>query len=86
SGITVPAIVQEIAQGNEKGVQPWINLQGYLLGNAVTTEKETNYKIPFAHGMGLISDELYEIPEMFYVLEISVHSTRLHQDLIQHIF
>ncbi|KAK2409766.1 serine carboxypeptidase [Trifolium repens] len=33
---------------------------GYLLGNSVTTEKETNYKIPFAHGMGLISDELYE--------------------------
>ncbi|KAK2393838.1 serine carboxypeptidase [Trifolium repens] len=60
SGITVPAIVQEIVQENEKGVQPWINLQGYLLGNAVTTEKETNYKIPFAHGMGLISDELYE--------------------------
>ncbi|WJX89075.1 sinapoylglucose--choline O-sinapoyltransferase [Trifolium repens] len=35
-------------------------LMGYLLGNSVTTEKETNYKIPFAHGMGLISDELYE--------------------------
>jgi serine carboxypeptidase-like 19/serine carboxypeptidase-like clade 1 len=64
SGITVPAIVQEIAQGNEKGVQPWINLQGYLLGNAVTTEKETNYKIPFAHGMGLISDKLYEVIDL----------------------
>ncbi|XP_050917532.1 serine carboxypeptidase-like 12 isoform X2 [Lathyrus oleraceus] len=33
--------------------------KGYLLGNAVTTEKEKNYAIPFAHGMGLISDELY---------------------------
>ncbi|KAK7331422.1 hypothetical protein VNO77_25647 [Canavalia gladiata] len=60
SGIPIPAIVQEISQGNEKGVQPWINLQGYLLGNAFTTRKEDNYAIPFAHGMGLISDELYE--------------------------
>ncbi|MCH80423.1 serine carboxypeptidase, partial [Trifolium medium] len=60
SGIPVPVIVQEIAQANEKGVQPWINLQGYLLGNPLTTEKDENYAIPFAHGMGLISDELYE--------------------------
>ncbi|KAK7331425.1 hypothetical protein VNO77_25650 [Canavalia gladiata] len=60
SGIPIPAIVQEISQGNEKGVQPWINLQGYLLGNALTTRREKNYAIPFAHGMGLISDELYE--------------------------
>ncbi|WJX22545.1 sinapoylglucose--choline O-sinapoyltransferase [Trifolium repens] len=60
SGIPVPVIVQEIAQANEKGVQPWINLQGYLLGNAATIENETNYIIPFAHGMGLISDELYD--------------------------
>lgn len=35
--------------------------QGYLLGNAVTTEKEKNYAIPFAHGMGLISDELFNV-------------------------
>ncbi|WJX26886.1 sinapoylglucose--choline O-sinapoyltransferase [Trifolium repens] len=60
SGIPVPVIVQEIAQANENGGQPWINLQGYLLGNAATIENETNYKIPFAHGMGLISDELYD--------------------------
>ncbi|KAL9314120.1 hypothetical protein ACSQ67_019572 [Phaseolus vulgaris] len=60
SGIPVPGIVQEIAQGNEKGVQPWINLQGYLLGNGFTTRSEKNFRIPFAHGMGLISDELYE--------------------------
>ncbi|XP_020968538.1 serine carboxypeptidase-like 12 [Arachis ipaensis] len=59
SGIPIPAVVQEISQGNEEGVQPWINLQGYLLGNPVTTRTEKNYKIPFAHGMALISDELY---------------------------
>lgn len=60
SGIPIPAIVQEISQGNKEGLQPWINLQGYLLGNPVTTRTEKNYAIPFAHGMGLISDELYE--------------------------
>ncbi|PNY01306.1 serine carboxypeptidase, partial [Trifolium pratense] len=70
SGITVPIIVQEIAQANEKGVQPLINLQGYLLGNAITTEKEINYIIPFAHGMGLISDELYDVIELYKTIVI----------------
>ncbi|KAJ1375632.1 Peptidase S10, serine carboxypeptidase, partial [Sesbania bispinosa] len=60
SGIPAPAIVQEISNGNEKGFQPWINLQGYLLGNPITTHREKNHQIPCAHGMGLISDELYE--------------------------
>ncbi|CAL5210983.1 unnamed protein product [Lathyrus oleraceus] len=59
SGIPVPAVVQEISNGNEKGLKPFINLQGYLLGNPITTLKEINYHIPYAHGMGLISDELY---------------------------
>jgi len=36
-------------------------IQGYLLGNPITTRKEKNDEIPFAHGMGLISDELYEV-------------------------
>ncbi|KOM40424.1 hypothetical protein LR48_Vigan04g062200 [Vigna angularis] len=61
SGIPVPVIVQEIAQGNEKGFQPRINLQGYLLGNPMTTRRDGNYGIPFAHGMALISDELFEL-------------------------
>ncbi|KAK7303059.1 hypothetical protein RJT34_13958 [Clitoria ternatea] len=60
SGIPIPVIVQEISQENEKGIQPWINLQGYILGNAITTRREKGYSIPFAHGMALISDELYE--------------------------
>ncbi|XP_027354951.1 serine carboxypeptidase-like 7 isoform X1 [Abrus precatorius] len=60
SGIPIPVIVQEISQANERGAKPWINLQGYLLGNAATTTWEKNYAIPYAHGMGLISDELYD--------------------------
>ncbi|XP_027347843.1 serine carboxypeptidase-like 19 isoform X2 [Abrus precatorius] len=61
SGIPGPAIAHEISIGNEIGLQPWINLQGYLLGNPITTRREKNYQIPYAHGMGLISDELYAL-------------------------
>lgn len=61
SGIPVPIIVQEISYGNEGGLQPWINLQGYILGNPVTwPAHDDNYRIAFNHGMGLISNELYE--------------------------
>ncbi|KAK4270270.1 hypothetical protein QN277_023325 [Acacia crassicarpa] len=59
SGLPIPAIVQEISNGNEEGIQPWINLQGYVLGNPDTTLEEENYLPTFAHGMALISDELY---------------------------
>ncbi|MED6132788.1 hypothetical protein PIB30_022101 [Stylosanthes scabra] len=59
SGIPVPPITQEIADGNERGLEPRINLQGYILGNPVTSGLEENDRIPYVHGMGLISDELY---------------------------
>ncbi|XP_048633413.1 serine carboxypeptidase-like 13 isoform X1 [Brassica napus] len=39
----------------------FIKKQGYILGNPVTdTKLEHNYLIPFAYGMALISEELYE--------------------------
>lgn len=60
SGITVPIITQLISDGNAAGKEPLVNLQGYLLGNPVTFPHEANYHIPFSHGMGLISDELYK--------------------------
>ncbi|KAH7847290.1 hypothetical protein Vadar_024310 [Vaccinium darrowii] len=61
AGLAVPIIVQLISNGNEAGVKPFIDLKGYLLGNPVTySAVESNYRIPFAHGMGLISDELFE--------------------------
>ncbi|BAT77927.1 Serine carboxypeptidase-like 18 [Vigna angularis] len=59
-GLPIPVIVQEISYGNKGGIQPWINLQGYILGNPITTSTEKNYEIPFNHGMALISDELYQ--------------------------
>ncbi|WJX34911.1 sinapoylglucose--choline O-sinapoyltransferase [Trifolium repens] len=60
SGIPLPIIVQEISYGNDDGLQPWINLQGYILGNPLTTPNNDDYRIPFSHGMALISDELYQ--------------------------
>ncbi|XP_024029038.1 serine carboxypeptidase-like 3 [Morus notabilis] len=59
SGITVPVLVQKISNGIEEGILPPINLQGYILGNPVTGG-DNNYRIPFAHGMALISDELHK--------------------------
>uniref|UniRef100_M4DEG6 Carboxypeptidase n=1 Tax=Brassica campestris TaxID=3711 RepID=M4DEG6_BRACM len=61
SGKVIPAIVQEISNGNYICCEPQINLQGYVLGNPVTNfDIDNNTRIPFAHGMALISDELYE--------------------------
>ncbi|CAN4092176.1 unnamed protein product [Withania somnifera] len=60
SGMVVPIITQIISTKNEMETKPYINLKGYLLGNPSTFEGEKNYEIPYAYGMGLISDELYE--------------------------
>ncbi|VYS56902.1 unnamed protein product [Arabidopsis thaliana] len=60
-GMVIPALVQEISKGNYVCCKPPINLQGYILGNPSTeNEVDINYRIPYAHGMALISDELYE--------------------------
>jgi len=37
-------------------------VQGYIVGNGVTDEQiDGNALVPFVHGMGLISDELFEV-------------------------
>ena len=41
-----------------------ILFQGYILGNPKTDKiVDKNSQIPFAHGMGLISNELYEVTQ-----------------------
>ncbi|WCJ35573.1 serine carboxypeptidase-like 7 [Euphorbia peplus] len=62
SGIPLPALAQKVIDGNEDGsTRPFINFKGYILGNPITDLiSDFNSPIPFAHGMGLISDELYQ--------------------------
>ncbi|XP_075655133.1 serine carboxypeptidase-like 7 [Castanea sativa] len=61
SGRVVPVIVQKISEGIEAGDKPPLNLKGYLLGNPATdTQFDINSRVPFAHCMAIIPDELYE--------------------------
>ncbi|XP_010417054.1 PREDICTED: serine carboxypeptidase-like 9 [Camelina sativa] len=61
AGMLIPALVEKISKENYICCKPPINLQGYVLGNPVTDyATERNYRVQFAHGMSLISDELYE--------------------------
>jgi hypothetical protein len=39
-------------------------MQGYIVGNGVTDDRfDGNALVPFAHGMGLISDNIFEVGE-----------------------
>uniref|UniRef100_A0ACD6APQ5 Uncharacterized protein n=1 Tax=Avena sativa TaxID=4498 RepID=A0ACD6APQ5_AVESA len=66
SGYTVPVAALEIANHNDvvdraSGGGLRLNLHGYLVGNPATDDRYDEWgKVPFLHGMGLISDELYE--------------------------
>ncbi|KAJ1295789.1 hypothetical protein BS78_01G249400 [Paspalum vaginatum] len=60
SGYTVPVTALDIATHNDDTAAK-LNLVGYLVGNAATDDRyDSGGKVPFMHGMGLISDELYE--------------------------
>ncbi|KAF3331008.1 Serine carboxypeptidase-like 3 [Carex littledalei] len=60
SGKIIPILTLEIAVAQESNHGPF-NLKGYLAGNPVTSSRyDFDSRVPFAHGKGLISDELYE--------------------------
>ncbi|VAH35419.1 unnamed protein product [Triticum turgidum subsp. durum] len=62
AGKIIPFIAQKISQGNEVGRSPLLNLKGYIVGNPATGERiDESSKVPFAHGFGIISDQLYEL-------------------------
>ncbi|KAI4354160.1 hypothetical protein L6164_003053 [Bauhinia variegata] len=61
AGVYVPTLAFEVMKGIDSGATPRLNLKGYLVGNGVTDDKyDGNAFVPFVHGMGLISDDLYE--------------------------
>ncbi|KAL3730225.1 hypothetical protein ACJRO7_027267 [Eucalyptus globulus] len=58
SGVTVPRVALEV---DKSGLEPKMNLEGYLLGNPLTSYgSDLNSRVPFAHLKGLIPNELYE--------------------------
>ncbi|XP_077233845.1 serine carboxypeptidase-like 18 [Tasmannia lanceolata] len=60
-GKIAPIVAQQISNDIEKRMDPLLNLKGYIVGNPrVDEKKDDSAVVPFAHGMGLISDELYE--------------------------
>ncbi|WRX09363.1 Peptidase S10 [Theobroma cacao] len=61
AGVYVPTLSYEVVKGIDAGAKPVINFKGYLVGNGVADDEfDGNALVPFAHGMGLISDDLYE--------------------------
>ncbi|XP_021301037.1 serine carboxypeptidase-like 20 [Herrania umbratica] len=61
AGVYVPTLSYEVVKGIDAGAKPVINFKGYLVGNGVTDDEfDGDALVPFAHGMGLISDDLYE--------------------------
>uniref|UniRef100_J3LSH7 Serine carboxypeptidase-like 18 n=1 Tax=Oryza brachyantha TaxID=4533 RepID=J3LSH7_ORYBR len=61
AGKVIPIIAQYISEGIEERKQPIINLKGYMVGNPITDLKvDSSYRVPYAHGVGIISDQLYE--------------------------
>uniref|UniRef100_A0ACD5ZRN5 Uncharacterized protein n=1 Tax=Avena sativa TaxID=4498 RepID=A0ACD5ZRN5_AVESA len=61
SGLIVPPLTFQIARAIEIGDKPLLNLKGYIIGNPLTDHKiDVQAKVPYAHRMGLISDEQYE--------------------------
>ncbi|KAJ0034752.1 hypothetical protein Pint_24135 [Pistacia integerrima] len=65
SGKIVPMIVQEISEGLDAGIEPILNLKGYVLGNPVTDEnKDLNSRIQFSYLKALITHEIYKSAKM----------------------
>ncbi|RYR40223.1 hypothetical protein Ahy_A09g045940 [Arachis hypogaea] len=61
AGVYVPTLAYEVAKGIDAGVKPKLNFKGYMVGNGVCDEQfDGNALVPFVHGMGLISDDLYQ--------------------------
>nr|GMD58140.1 serine carboxypeptidase-like 13 [Ipomoea batatas] len=63
SGIIIPLIVRKIYDGLESGIEPRLNMKGYVVGNPMTadTYANENNQVIFAYRMGLLSHNLYQV-------------------------
>ncbi|PNT63830.1 hypothetical protein BRADI_4g21591v3 [Brachypodium distachyon] len=61
-GKIVPFLTQNISEGTVTFTRYPFLIDGYLVGNPRTGEEGLDYgsRVPFLHGMGIISDQLYE--------------------------
>ncbi|CAN8232401.1 unnamed protein product [Cochlearia groenlandica] len=61
AGVYVPTLASQVVKGIKDGLKPVLNFKGYLIGNGVADSVfDGNALVPFAHGMGLISDQLFK--------------------------
>ncbi|GAV60712.1 Peptidase_S10 domain-containing protein [Cephalotus follicularis] len=61
AGVYVPTLASQVVAGIQAGVVPNLNFKGYMVGNGVTDPMyDGNALVPFVHGMGLISDDIYQ--------------------------
>ncbi|GJQ99601.1 serine carboxypeptidase-like protein 16 [Tanacetum coccineum] len=61
-GIVTPAITLELYEGNERGDQPTLNIQGYILCSPLTDKfMDFNSRFLFAYRVGLISEDIYKL-------------------------
>ncbi|KAJ1288440.1 hypothetical protein BS78_02G089000 [Paspalum vaginatum] len=60
-GKIAPFLAHMVSEGIEAGKMTLPNLKGYLVGNPRTGDIiDFSSKVPYAHGIGIISDQLYE--------------------------
>nr|XP_043633062.1 serine carboxypeptidase-like 16 [Erigeron canadensis] len=60
-GIVTPIITLEVYNANERGDQPPLNIQGYILCSPLTDKfMDFNSRVEYAHRMALISDDIYK--------------------------
>lgn len=65
SGIVIPMITEELYKGNDQGLKPTVNIQGYMAGNPLTNKSgDIDSRLEYAYRMALISQELYESTKM----------------------
>ncbi|KAK0581850.1 hypothetical protein LWI29_018728 [Acer saccharum] len=66
SGLIVPILVTNVLEGIQAGLEPHIDIQGYVLGNPVTDSYiDDNSRIPYVHRVSLISDAYYEAAKLY---------------------